>query len=380
MRIEQGAAAEQARKRAKGHDWCAAALLGLLAGAFSTAAASLGAGRVGRAAEVDWMVVGTVLLRDQGLRAEVGWLEVGAGVLVHQAADLCWALIFFGLLGRWTAGLRPVTIAALALAWAVLTWAAEYVLVLPWLQPILLLEQPYWVGLAVHVLSASLYPLFPWLREQVTTSPPLNRHRRAAFVVAGLAGSFLVTLAALATLGGAGHEVGWPTISAAEFDEHFVRDMAARQRVGVALARLGAEQAGNIELRAAARLMAANQVAEGAVLRRWWRSWFGPAAEPLSVADLAAMPGMPSASDWTRLRGAVLDSKFDMDFAQAIAAHHAGSIATAKRATSYARDPRLRIMASGIAHARRSEIAWMDAALSGVAWPERAALMAAPRP
>ena len=30
MRIEQGAAAEQARKRAKGHDWRAAALLGLV--------------------------------------------------------------------------------------------------------------------------------------------------------------------------------------------------------------------------------------------------------------------------------------------------------------------------------------------------------------
>ena len=148
-------------------DWRAAALLGLLTSTFSTIAVTLGAARIGRDISIDWMIVGTVLLRDGGLQAEPGWRELGAGVLVHLSADFFWAMVFFGLLGRWTGRLSPWVLLLVAPPWALLTSAIEYYVTLPWLQPLFVMQEPYWVGLAVHLTASSLYPLYPWLRDRL---------------------------------------------------------------------------------------------------------------------------------------------------------------------------------------------------------------------
>src|SRR5215207_8185011 len=108
-------------RRNRGLDWRAAALLGVLTSTFSTLAVTLASARLGRDVAVDWMIVGTVLLRDGGLQAEPGWRELGLGILVHMSADFFWAVVFFGALGRWTGRLGPWALLPIALLWAPLT-------------------------------------------------------------------------------------------------------------------------------------------------------------------------------------------------------------------------------------------------------------------
>jgi hypothetical protein len=56
------------------------------------------------------MEIGTVLLGVDSVVRQPGWHQIAAGVLVHQSADLFWAVIFFGAAGRWTARLPPIVL------------------------------------------------------------------------------------------------------------------------------------------------------------------------------------------------------------------------------------------------------------------------------
>jgi hypothetical protein len=92
----------------------------------------------------------------------------------HQWADFSWAVVFVGLLGRWTANLRPLTIPLLALPWAIFSSATEWFLLVslfPFWQPLFTLQQPYWIGLLVHGSSAVMYPLFARLRWRRDAAP-----------------------------------------------------------------------------------------------------------------------------------------------------------------------------------------------------------------
>jgi hypothetical protein len=147
-----------------GLNWRAAALLGLISSTYSTLASQFLAARIGRDAVVDWMVVATIPFRDGMLQIGPSWPVIVAGILFHQWADFTWAVVFFGLFGRWTARLSSQTILLVALPWALFTSAAEWfflVPLIPFWQPILTLNQPYWIGFLVHAVSASMYPLFP---------------------------------------------------------------------------------------------------------------------------------------------------------------------------------------------------------------------------
>src|SRR4051812_3187879 len=93
-----------------GIDWRAAALLGLISSTYSTIVSSLFAARIGRDALVDWMVVATIPFRDPALFVHPPWWVILGGIVFHQWADFSWAIVFFGLLGRWTARLEPWTI------------------------------------------------------------------------------------------------------------------------------------------------------------------------------------------------------------------------------------------------------------------------------
>jgi hypothetical protein len=95
-------------------NWRAAALLGLISSTFSTLVSQFLAARIGRDAVVDWMVVATIPLRSGVLEDEPSWPVIIAGILFHQWADFSWAVVFFGLLGRWTAGLSPRAILLIA--------------------------------------------------------------------------------------------------------------------------------------------------------------------------------------------------------------------------------------------------------------------------
>lgn len=82
--------------------WKAALLLGLMSGTFSTLLITLGAPRIGRSRAVDWMTIGTVALGANAVTDDPGWPQLAGGVLVHQAADLAWAVVFFALARYWT--------------------------------------------------------------------------------------------------------------------------------------------------------------------------------------------------------------------------------------------------------------------------------------
>lgn len=142
-------------------------LTGLATSTFSTLVVQLGARRIGRDPNLSWMEVGMVALRGKTVQSQPGLRGIIPGILVHQFADLSWATIF-SLLGAGRGrGIKPATLLALAPPWAALTEVIEYYLILPWLQPRLTMQTPYWVGLGAHLASASAYPLLPLVRERV---------------------------------------------------------------------------------------------------------------------------------------------------------------------------------------------------------------------
>src|SRR3954468_15435022 len=159
---------------ADGRNWREAILLGLISSSYSTLISQFAAARLGRDAAVDWMSVAAIPARDWALQVEPSWSSIFIGIAFHQWADFSWALVFFGVLGRWTAGLRPLTIFLLAMPWAVFSSATEWLLLVPLLpfwQPLFTLQQPYWIGLLVHMASAAMYPVFGWLRYPLSRAP-----------------------------------------------------------------------------------------------------------------------------------------------------------------------------------------------------------------
>lgn len=343
----------------RGLNWRAAALLGLISSTFSTLVSQFMAARIGRDAVVDWMVVATIPLREGVLQVEPSWPVILAGILFHQWADFSWVIVLFGLLGRWTAHLRPGTILLMALPWALFTSASEWfflVPLLPFWQPIFTLDQPYWVGLLVHVTSASIYPLFPWLRDWLAGRRP-SPHRRFAAAWSSLAAAGLLALGLLAFLGWQGRELPWQGENAA-YDQGYMRRMTAHHEQGVELALLAADKAQDPDLRALARLMAANQKGEIAVFRQWWHSWFPGFLPAASPEDHAAMPGMIPADQMESLRRTA-GAQFDPLFVSLMTAHHKGAIAMADEVVRSDADLRLRLMSHAIRHSQHGEIELM---------------------
>jgi uncharacterized protein (DUF305 family) len=324
-------------------NWKAAALLGLITSTYSTLVSQFLAARIGRDAVVDWMIVTAIPFRDPMIQTEPSWLVILGGILFHQWADFSWAVVFFGLLGRWTAGLRPGTILLLAGPWAVFTSASEWLFlvpVLPFWQPIFTLNQPYWIGLLVHLTSASLYPIFPWLRDWVA-GRRISPDRRFALVWNGLGAAGVCVLGVVAFLGSQGREL--PHLgSNVAFDQGYMRRMAAHHAQGVELGLLGVERAQDPRFGVLTRLMVADQKGEIAIFEQWWRSWFGETLPPASAEDHATMPGMLPREEMEALRR-IGPGAFDERFIAMMTTHHQGAIAMADEALRNVGDIRLRL-------------------------------------
>ncbi|MCB4821552.1 DUF305 domain-containing protein [Roseicella aerolata] len=284
-----------------------------------------------------------------------------AGILFHQWADFSWAVIFFGLLQRWTAQLRPRTLALIAVPWALFTSGTEWLLlvpVLPFAQPIFTLSQPYWIGALVHVSAAALYPLFPYLRDWMANRRP-SPHRRVA---AGWAGGAMVVAAGLGLLAFLGtQDREWPPHPGrnVEFDQAYMRRMAAHHAQGIELGLIAVERAEDPHLRALARLIVANQKGETEIFANWWRSWFEGALPQATPEDHATMPGMLRPEDLAELAQLPAGS-FDARFIALMTFHHQGAIAMADQAIREAGTIRLRLMSHAIRHAQRGEIELMQ--------------------
>lgn len=341
-------------------DWRAAALLGLLSSTFSTLVSQLTAARIGRDAAVDWMVVAAIPLRDGVLSPDPAWPVIAAGILFHQWADFSWALVFFGLLGRWTSGLSPATLLVLCGPWALLTSSLEWfalVPLLPFRQPLFTLEQPYWIGFLVHLTSASIYPLFPLLRARVSGRP--SPHRGFPALWAALAAAGASALGLLALLGWLGWEM--PHLGDPAFDQGYLRRMSEHHAQGAALAALAVEKAEDPRLRALAGLMEAAQNGEIAVMSQWWDSWFPAVPALCTPQEREAMPGMARPDEVEALRRAE-GRAFDALFVTLMSRHHAGAAQMADEALGQAGDPRVRLLSHAIRHQQRGEIDLMRGA------------------
>lgn len=259
-------------------NWLAAAQLGLISSSFSTIVSQLFAAQLGRDAFVDWMTVAAIPARDAALSADPSWATVLGGIAFHQWADFSWAMVFFGLFGRWTAALSPLQIFLLAIPWAVFSSTSEwFVLVplLPFWQPLFTLQQPYWIGLLVHMSSAAMYPLFAWTRWPFGRAPSTHDVRIAkAWGAGGVA--VICILALIAFMAQLGRDWPW-TGRDRDADQTYIRHVTAHHVQGIELARLGAQRAIDPHLRALANLMVASQTGEVRIFDAWWQSWFGMA-------------------------------------------------------------------------------------------------------
>jgi uncharacterized protein (DUF305 family) len=277
------------------------------------------------------------------------------GIAFHQWADFSWAMVFFGLFGRRTAGLSPLQIFSLALPWAMFSSAAEwFVLVplIPFWQPLFTLQQPYWIGLLVHMASASMYPLFAWVRWPLGRAPPTHDVRIArAWGAGGLA--VICIFAVITFMGQIGRDWQWMGRDR-EADQTYMRHMTTHHMQGIELARLAAQRANDPHLLALANLMVASQAGEVDIFEAWWQSWFAMA----TAQERTDMPGYLTPEQMQRARSAQAD-QFDEVFVQLMSLHHAGAVRMADQEWHSQSDPRLKIMAHAICHEQQGEIALM---------------------
>jgi uncharacterized protein (DUF305 family) len=339
--------------------WRAAVYLGLLSSTFSTAVSQLSAARIGRDAAVDWMSVAAIPARDWALTAEPTVGVMAVGIAFHQWADFSWALVFFGVFGKWTARLHPAKLAGMAVPWAILTSALEWFVLVPlfpfW-QPIFTLQQPYWIGFLLHLSSASMYPLFAWFRRCPSEQEVFEGRTFLRFwslgAICGLLG-----LGAAALFAAGGRELAWvgrdPTI-----DQAFMRHMSTHHEQGILLASIAAERAGDPHLRTLSKLMVASQKGEARIFTHWWANWFGEPMQVCSAEEKAAMPGLLDTAAVAKLQSTAAAS-FDSLFVELMTEHHKGAVAMADWELHQGTDPRLRLMAHAIRHEQQGEIALM---------------------
>jgi uncharacterized protein (DUF305 family) len=355
---DQAATAADQRLRSR---WLAAIELGLISSTFSTIVSQLFAARIGRDAAVDWMTVAAIPARDWAISAEPSWSAILIGIAFHQWADFSWAVFFFGVLGRWTANLRPQTILLLALPWAVFSSSMEWFVLVPlfpfW-QPLFSLQQPYWIGLLVHGSSAVMYPLFARLRWRRGQAP---RHD-VGFTNAWGAGATTVTalLGIIALLGSSGYELPWLGHDR-DADQAYIRHMTTHHEQGIELAQLAAARARDPHLRKLAMLMVASQTGETRIFENWWLSWFDTEIPDCTAAERAAMPGFLTAAEMRLVKLASPD-QFDAAFVEMMSRHHKGAVKMADQMLHSRGDPRLRVMAHAIRHEQQGEIALMQGA------------------
>lgn len=353
---------DKPRRRSR---WIAAAALGLISSSFSTIVSQLFAARIGRDAAVDWMTVAAIPVRDWALSAEPSWSAIVTGIAFHQWADFSWALVFFGVLGRWTADLRPWTILLLALPWAILTSGMEWFVLVPlfpFSQPLFTLQQPYWIGFLVHASSALMYPLFVRLRWIHDAAPAWDVSFSNAWSAGALA--VIAALGAIALFGARGYELPWVGRDK-DMDQAYIRHMTAHHAQGIELAQLAVRRARDAHLRKLAMLMVSSQIGETRIFASWWRSWFATEMPDCSSAERAAMPGLLTTNEIQQARNAPPDG-FDGLFIALMSQHHRGAVKMADQMWHSSGDPRLRVMAHAIRHEQQGEIALMQSA-SGAA-------------
>ncbi len=339
------------------HDWRTAFLMGVVSGTFSTVVISFGAPLIGRSASVDWMELSPVWIGPREIRQEPAILGMVAGLMVHASADVAWATLLFGGCGERLLRGSPGWILLIMPSWAVVTSMIEYFAILPWLQPLVTRQVPYWTALAVHITSGSAYGLFPLLKWLSVGRPVPERQMQFAARTGLFMAASLLSLAAVYARQRDGRTPRWPMTDECgrSFGQDFLYQMTGHHVVGSRMAGMATEKVGNDELRLLARLEVAQQEADIQVMRTWWRSWVGGEIPGLSQDDYASMAGMPHPAAVEALAQLEGDG-FEHHFLKLMIPHHHGAILMANDAVSRSGDPRLRTLADSIRHAQQSQI------------------------
>ena len=304
------------------------------------------------------MTVAAIPARDWALSAQPSWSAILSGIAFHQWADFSWAVFFFGVLGRWTADLRPLTILLLALPWAIFSSGTEWFVLVPlfpfW-QPLFPLQQPYWIGLLVHASSALMYPLFARLRWMRGAAPARDVRFTNLWTAAALI--VMASLGTAALFGSLGYEPPWAGRDR-DADQTYIRHMTTHHAQGIELARTATRHAQSPHLQKLAMLMVASQIGENRIFQSWWLSWFDTAMPECSSEERTAMPGFLTPAEMQLVKTAPSD-QFDAIFVEMMSKHHRGATMMADQMWRSRGDPRLRVMAHAIRHEQQGEIALM---------------------
>lgn len=325
---------------------------GAITSTVSTLVVHFGARLAGRVRRSDWMGVATVPLRDRALHEPPRRRDVAAGIAVHQFADVLWAAVYVAALSPVAPQRRRARILRDGLPWAVATAAVEYYVFLPWLQPLLRMQVPFWTAAGVHVSSAAAYPAYLALE---------GPHRRFGRWWMAALGAGLAALAVLGETDRRGRAPRWPAYG--EGDRAFLHHMHGHHAVGLRLARLAAARSQRRRLRALGRLMAAEHAEQLELLEQWWASWEGGAVPELDAASREAMPGMPSEAEVDAVAQAPAE-EFDHAFVDVMVRHHWGAVRMAERERRTSRDPRLVGFCLAVTYAQRRQITAMHDAAS----------------
>ncbi|MFO7655036.1 MAG: DUF305 domain-containing protein [Candidatus Krumholzibacteriia bacterium] len=338
------------RDHARGTGWAAAALTGFAAAAFSSAIFSLAAPRLGRDARRDWASKGTVLTRTSGQRRNPGLRDVAAGLLVHKASKVSWAVLY-----RTTGAARmPAATASrrwlgVDLPYAFLASAVEYWVVLPWLQPLVRMRIPYGVVAAIHVAAGSTYGLHSLFERLLAGERPRGEGRRTLAGLLGALGAFT----GLEVWARSNGEPRWPLGSERSWrrTRDLLRILHAHHQAGIRMARLAMERAERRQVRRLAAQMLGELEAECDLMRDWWQSWFEGALPGAGPDELARLPGALEPELLEHL-GRQHGRVFEEEFLAFMADHQRGALTLSRSASRSAADPRVRAFAASVHHLR----------------------------
>ena len=176
----------------------------------------------------------------------------------------------------------------------------------------------------------------------------------------------LIALAALLLGGLAGYWLGRaPTPATDSVDAGFARDMSLHHEQAVQMAALVYDRSDDPAVRSLAFDILTTQQGQIGIMSGWLDAWglpwtsAGPRMAWMGMPTEGLMPGMATAEQMDALRAADGEAA-DSLFLQLMIPHHAGGVSMATEAAVHAEREPVRLLATSMAEAQTSEIAYMN--------------------
>lgn len=152
-----------------------------------------------------------------------------------------------------------------------------------------------------------------------------------------------------------GSFMGGRSMENAAIDRHFIEQMIPHHEGAIAMAELALERSERPEIRSLANSIVEDQSRENALMRTWYREWFG--GEPEAGMQGQGMMSMHSmGEDLDSLRDA---SDFDQEFLRQMIPHHEAAVMMAQMLAAGSRRPEMQELADQIIASQTREIEMM---------------------